>query len=47
MKQILHRFFGYGKMPRRPLLPMADEEVDDLLANEYLVKILEEENRIL
>lgn len=47
MKQILHRMFGYGTLPRRPLLPMMDEKVDALLANEYIVSVLEEERKIM
>lgn len=47
MKQILHRLFDYGKMPRRPLLQMMDERVDDLFANEYIVRVLEEERKIM
>jgi hypothetical protein len=43
MKQILHRRFGHGKLPRRPLLPMSEEEADAVLAHEYLLKVLEEE----
>ena len=46
MKQILHRSFGYGKMPRRPLLVMPDEMVDAIFANEYMLSVLEEEAKI-
>jgi 4-hydroxy-2-oxoglutarate aldolase len=47
MKQILHCLFGYGKMPRRPLLPMPDETVDPIFANEYVVNVLEEERKFM
>lgn len=46
MKQILHRLFGYGKMPKRPLLAMPDETVNALFANEYIVDVLDEEAKI-
>lgn len=47
MKQILHRIFGFGKMPRRPLLPVMDEKVDAIFENDYLIRVLEEEGRIV
>jgi len=46
MKQILHRKFGYGKLPRRPLMPMSENAADVVLANRYLMRVFEEEEAI-
>jgi hypothetical protein len=37
--------FGYGKMPRRPLLVLPDGTVDALFANEHIVNVLAEETK--
>ncbi|KAK5678315.1 hypothetical protein LTS10_009487 [Elasticomyces elasticus] len=46
MKQILHRRFGYSKLPRRPLLPMGDAEADALLASSYIEALVKEESQV-
>ncbi|KAK5111114.1 hypothetical protein LTR62_005313 [Meristemomyces frigidus] len=43
MKQILHRKFGYGKNPRRPLLPMEEARADVVLNDLYIRALMEEE----
>ncbi|KAK3633350.1 hypothetical protein LTR56_013333 [Elasticomyces elasticus] len=46
MKQILHRRFGYSKLPRRPLLPMGEAEADALLASPYIEALVKEERQV-
>ncbi|EMC93929.1 hypothetical protein BAUCODRAFT_150164 [Baudoinia panamericana UAMH 10762] len=46
MKQILHRRFGYGQKPRRPLLPMSEQKADELLNNHYIESLVAEERRL-
>jgi 4-hydroxy-2-oxoglutarate aldolase len=46
MKMLLHRQFGYGEKPRRPLLPMSKEEGSGLLLNEYLTAVFDEEKKL-
>ncbi|KAK4891589.1 hypothetical protein LTR27_009758 [Elasticomyces elasticus] len=46
MKQILHRRFGYSKLPRRPLLPMGEAEADALLASPYINALVKEESQV-
>jgi 4-hydroxy-2-oxoglutarate aldolase len=47
MKQILHRKFGCGKNPRRPLLPMSEEKAEALMGNEWIVRLMGEEEKLL
>lgn len=46
MKQLLHLKFGYGGRPRRPLLPMDEQAVQQLLENEHIVSIMREEEHL-
>lgn len=41
MKKLLQKHFGYGPLPRRPLLPMTDKQAEEVWANPYLAKLLE------
>lgn len=41
MKKLLNRRFGYGALPRRPLLPMSDAKADDVFSDLYLTRLLE------
>lgn len=43
LKMMVHQRFGYGKSPRRPLLPMSDEHGEALMQNKYLAAVIEEE----
>lgn len=41
MKKLLNRQFGYSALPRRPLLPMTDEEAVPMFSHEFLNKLIE------
>jgi L-threo-3-deoxy-hexylosonate aldolase len=43
MKKLLNRRFGYGDKPRRPLTPMAEEKVQEVLDNVFFKSLLEVE----
>lgn len=47
MKKLLNRHFGYGPLPRRPLLPMGDDRAAEVFASAHLARLLalEEELR--
>lgn len=47
MKQILHRRFGYGKKPRRPLLPMSEDNADVLMSNPYIQNLMAAEEQLV
>ncbi|KAH8655316.1 putative dihydrodipicolinate synthase [Xylariales sp. PMI_506] len=46
LKMLVHQRFGYCQNPRLPLLPMDDTIGTALMANEYIVKLLEEEAKL-
>ncbi|CAK7221794.1 hypothetical protein SBRCBS47491_004649 [Sporothrix bragantina] len=43
MKKLLNKLFGYSALPRRPLLPMTDEEARPMFTHQYLNELLERE----
>lgn len=43
MKQLLHRQFGYGHKPRRPLLGMNEDKAHELMTNTYVQRLIREE----
>ncbi|CAK7216545.1 hypothetical protein SCUCBS95973_002842 [Sporothrix curviconia] len=43
MKKLLNRQFGYSALPRRPLLPMTDDEAVSMFTHPYLNELLERE----
>jgi hypothetical protein len=46
MKKLLNHHFGYGSLPRRPLLPMSDEQFTSVLSSEQFTKLLELEESL-
>ncbi|EPE04737.1 dihydrodipicolinate synthetase [Ophiostoma piceae UAMH 11346] len=46
MKKLLSRQFGYSDLPRRPLLPMTDDEAVPMFAHEFLCELLELEKKL-
>jgi hypothetical protein len=46
MKKLLNRHFGYGSLPRRPLLEMGDEQFASVLSSEHFNKLLELEESL-
>lgn len=46
MKKLLNHHFGYGSLPRRPLLPMSDEQFASVLSSEYFNRLLELEETL-
>jgi 4-hydroxy-2-oxoglutarate aldolase len=40
---LVHSVFGYSEKPRRPLLPMAKEQGELLMAKDSIRAVLEEE----
>jgi hypothetical protein len=45
MKMLLHKQFGYGRLPRRPLLPSSEESAASWFKNPLLLNILKEEEK--
>ena len=45
LKWMVYESFGYSKNPRRPLLPMSDEQWNGL-DHTYLTSVLEEEETL-
>lgn len=45
MKMLLHKQFGYGRLPRRPLLPSSEESAAAWFKNPLLLDILKEEEK--
>lgn len=43
MKKLLNRQFGYSPLPRRPLLPMTNDEATPMFAHQFLNELLERE----
>ncbi len=41
MKKLLSRRFGYGPLPRGPLLPMTDDQAEEVWSNPHLKRLLE------
>ncbi|CAJ2501969.1 Uu.00g048220.m01.CDS01 [Anthostomella pinea] len=46
MKMLLHKLFGYGPLPRRPLQPSSFAAGDDWLMDPWLCEVLAEEKRL-
>lgn len=46
MKKLLNRTFGYGALPRRPLLPMSDHQIEEVFSNIHVKKLLELEDSL-
>ncbi|ETS78598.1 hypothetical protein PFICI_10660 [Pestalotiopsis fici W106-1] len=45
MKMLLHKQFGYGRLPRRPLLPSSEESAASWFMNPLLLNVLMEEQK--
>lgn len=41
MKRLLNRAFGYGILPRRPLLPMDDSKAEEIFSDVRLQRLLD------
>lgn len=46
MKMLLNRMFGYGKNPRRPLMPIAAEKGDLIMAESVMNDLIEFETSL-
>jgi len=46
MKMILNRLYGFGKNPRRPILPMSEEQAGLMLENPDLRALLDYEKSL-
>lgn len=43
---LLNRMFGYGKNPRRPLMPLGAEEGDLVMAESVIRELMEFEEKL-
>lgn len=46
MKSLLNALFGYGHLPRRPLLPVSQGSSKALIGQEAIEQILQEERKL-